>query len=62
MSKKVYNLIVGLVGAIGAAGVVLVTFFDPPYAAAINGSIEIATVAVAEICSQFLDPNKLGKN
>ena len=61
MSKKLYNLIIGLVGAVGAAGIVLVTYFEPPYAAAINGSIEVATIAVAEICSKFLDPNKLGK-
>ena len=54
MSKKVYNLVVGVIGGLSTIGVALVTFFNPAYATAINASIGIGATAIVEICSQFV--------
>ena len=54
MSKKVYNLVVGVIGGLSTTGVALVTFFDPAYATAINASIGIGATAIVEIVSQFV--------
>ena len=54
MSKKVYNLVVGIVGGLSTIAVALVTFFDPAYATAINASIGIGATAIVEIASQFV--------
>ena len=54
MSKKVYNLVVGIVGGLSTIAVALVTFFNPAYATAINASIGIGCTAIVEICSQFV--------
>lgn len=56
MSKRLYALIVGLTSAVCAAGIVLVTFFDPKYAEAINGSISLFEGFVAGVCALFLNP------
>lgn len=56
MSKKVNNLVVGIVGGLSTIGIALVTFFAPPYAVAINASIGIASTAIIEICGQFVNP------
>lgn len=58
MSKKVYNLVVALIGAAGTAAVALVTYFNPAYASAINAAIGIGTTAAIEIVGLFVDPNK----
>ena len=34
MSKKVYNLVVGIVGGLSTIAVAVVTFFNPAYAVA----------------------------
>lgn len=54
MSKKVYNLVVGVIGGLSTIGVALVTFFNPAYATAINASIGIGATAIVEICGQFV--------
>ena len=54
MSKKTYNLVVGVVGGLTTIGVAVVTFFNPAYAVAINASIGIASTAIVEICGQFV--------
>ena len=54
MNKKVYNLVVGIIGGLSTIGVALVTFFNPAYATAINASIGIGATAIVEICSQFV--------
>ena len=54
MSKKVFNLISGIVGGLETIGVAVVTYFNPAYAMAINASIVIAGTAIIEICSQFV--------
>jgi hypothetical protein len=54
MSKKVFNLIVGLCGGIATIACALVAFFDPAYAPAIIASIGVAQTAIVEICSKFV--------
>ena len=54
MTKKTYNLIVGVAGGLSTIAVAVVTFFNPTYAVAINASIGIGSTAAIEICSQFV--------
>jgi hypothetical protein len=54
MTKKTYNLIVGVAGGLSTIAVAVVTFFSPVYAVAINASIGIGTTAVIEIAGQFV--------
>ena len=54
MSKKVYNLVVGIVGGLSTIGVAVITYFNPAYATAINASIGIGATAIIEICGQFV--------
>lgn len=55
MTKKVYNLIVGITGAVATAAIALVTYFDPAHSVAINTGIGIAETAVIEIVSLFVE-------
>ena len=61
MSKKTFELIVTISGAVSAVAIGLVTYFKPQYATAINSSIEIAETAIVAICGNFVDPNKIAK-
>lgn len=61
MSKKLYNLIVGIIGGISTIAVALVTYFNPAYATAINTSIGIGATAIVEIVGQFVDETKSAK-
>ena len=54
MSKKVFNLVTGIVGALQTIGVALVTYAEPSYATAINSAIVIVGTAIIEACSQFV--------
>ena len=54
MSKKVFALVSGIVGALQAAGVAIVTYANPENAAAINGAIVIAGTAIIEVCTKFV--------
>lgn len=54
MSKKTFNLVVGITGGVAAIGAALVTFFNPPFCAAINASIVIVETAATEILSLFV--------
>lgn len=62
MSKRLYALIVGLTSPVCAAGIVLVTYFNPKYAEAINGSISLFEGFVVGVCALFLEPEKEKKN
>lgn len=53
MSKKVFNLVTGIVGALQTVGVAIVTYTEPAFATAINSSIVIAGTAIIEICNLF---------
>ena len=54
MSKKTFNLITGIIGAVQAAAVAIVTYTEPSYATAINSAIVIAGTAIIEICNLFV--------
>lgn len=54
MSKKTFNLIAGITTGVAAIGAAVVTFFNPPYCAAINASITVVEGAVVTICSKFV--------
>ena len=53
MSKKVFNLVTAIVGALQAVGVAVVTYISPEYATAINSAVVIAGTAIIEICNLF---------
>ena len=53
MSKKTFNLITGIIGALQTAGVAIVTYTEPGYATAINSAIVIAGTAAIETCNLF---------
>lgn len=55
MSKKVYNLVVAIVGGISTIAIGFVTFFNPTFATAINASIGIGATAIVEICGNFVE-------
>ena len=61
MSKKVYALIVGVADGLIAIANTLIGFFQPPYTAAILGSLTIIAGVIPEICLLFLDPNEKSK-
>lgn len=54
MSKKVYNLVTGIIGGVEVIAVAIVTFVQPSYAVAINASIGIVGTAAIEVCGQFV--------
>ena len=54
MSKKVYNLVTGVIGGVEVIAIAIVTFINPSYAVAINASIGIVGTAAIEVCSQFV--------
>lgn len=58
MSKKTFNLITGIIGAVQTACVAIVTYLNPEYAAAINSAIVIAGTAAIEICNLFVKESK----
>ena len=55
MSKKVYNLVVAIVGGLSTIAIGFVTFFNPTFATAINASIGIGATAIVEICGWRLE-------
>lgn len=61
MSKRTFELIVTISGAISATAIGLVTYFKPQYATPINSSIEIIETAIVAVCGNFVDPTKLAK-
>ena len=54
MSKKVFALVSGIIGALQTAGVAVVTYTTPEYATAINSSIVIIGAAIIEACNLFV--------
>ncbi len=63
MSKKTFELITVITGAVSAVAIGLVTYFNLPNATAINDSIQIAETAIVAICGNFAinNANKLAK-
>ena len=54
MSKKVFALVSGIVGALQTAGVSIVTYTSPESATMINAAIVAAGAAIIEICNMFV--------
>lgn len=58
MSKKMFTLITGIVGALQTAGVAIVTYTAPESATAINSAIVIVGTAIIEACNLFVKEDK----
>lgn len=54
MSKKTYNLVVGISGGIATIASAIIAFLDPAYESAIIASIGVVETAIVEICSKFV--------
>lgn len=54
MSKKVYNLIIGIATGVESISVAVITFINPPAAVAINAAIPIAITAALAVCKLFV--------
>lgn len=54
MSKRVFNLVTGIIGGVEVIAIAVVTFINPTYAVAINASIGIVGTAAIEVCNQFV--------
>ena len=54
MSKKTFNLVVGITGGIATIASAVVAFLDPAYESAIIASIGVVETAVVEICTKFV--------
>ena len=55
MSKKKFNLIVGIVGGVAAIASAVVTYMQPAYAVQIVAAIDIAATAATVVCSLFVE-------
>ena len=58
MSKKVFMLVSGIIGALQTAGVAIVTYTSPENATIINSAIVAAGAAIIEICNMFVTDGK----
>ena len=56
MSKKLFALVSGIVGALQTAGVAIVTYTSPENATVINSVIVAAGAAIIEICNMMVKP------
>ena len=54
MSKKTFNLVMGIVGGAAATASAVVTYAQPVYAVQIVAAIGIVSTAASEVCSLFV--------
>lgn len=54
MSKRTFNLVVGIVGGCAAIASAVVTYINPAYAVQTVAAIGVGSTAVTEICSLFV--------
>ena len=54
MSKKMFALVSGIVGALQTIGVAIVTYNSPENSTVINSAIVAAGAAIIEICNLFI--------
>jgi hypothetical protein len=54
MSKKTFNLVMGIVGGAAAIVSAVVTYAQPVYAVQIVAAIGIVSTAASEVCSLFV--------
>ena len=57
MSKKTFELVTIITGAVSAVAIGIVTYLGVPNATAINDSIQIAETAIVAICGNFAIKN-----
>lgn len=55
MSKKTFNFVIGILGGAAAIASAIVTYIQPIFAAQIVAGIGIASTAITEICSLFVE-------
>ena len=53
MSKRTFELVTVITGAVSGVAIGLVTYFNVPNATLINDSIQIAETAILAICGNF---------
>ncbi len=53
MSKKVFNLVVGITGGVSTIASAVVAYINPAYTAQIVAAIGIVQTAIVEVCSLF---------
>lgn len=58
MKKKTYNLVVAIVGAAATVASALVAYFNPDKTVLIISAIGTVTLAITEVCSLFVLPEK----
>lgn len=58
MTKKTYNMAVGVLGGVAAIASALVTYFNPAYAAQTVAAIGIVDTAAVEVMSLFRKDEK----
>lgn len=56
MTKKMYALVTGIIGGVGAIASAIVSYTDPAQATAILAAIPIAITAANEILMLFVEP------
>lgn len=56
MSKKMYALVTGIIGGVGAIASAIASYTDPAQATAILAAIPIAITAANEILMLFVEP------
>lgn len=54
MSKKTFNLVVGITGGCAAIASAVVTYAQPEFAVQIVAAIGIVSTTVSEVCSLFV--------
>lgn len=54
MSRKTFNLVVGVTGGVASIASAVITFVQPAFAPAIVGCVGIVETAIVECCSLFL--------
>ena len=53
MTKRTYELVTIITGAVGAVAIGIITYLKLPNAVAINDSIQIVETAILAICGNF---------
>lgn len=54
MRKKTFTLVSTITTCVSGIAIAVVTYFNPAYCEAINGSIAVAEGAIITICSKFV--------
>lgn len=58
MSRKMFNLVSGIVGGVSAITSAVITYIQPEYSVQMVAGVGIASTAIIEICSLFVKEEK----